>query len=344
MSGPAPTPNIPVFPSEVDYITEVNAQELKGHIGCLGRRETNGHGGCHAEAFILNSKGERPKPDFHIKGHSDFGLSFASDKDAKFHKDKCVRQDFINKKIKAESGEAKKDEKKGDEKKEEEKGEPGYVVAMRVQKNPHLIPFGDAFNARGIQLFSIHSKDLDSNGEVLDLQAAKYKWGSVFKKLADKAKNDKYGPSLKIKVDGNTLFFRKGEKGEKGINGAPDKPDKPDTPMTFEAAWKLSGEYDVFGEVYKMNLDVKGGHCWSFLAQQIIFAPKAGGTTGKMAKYLNLGDATTATPAPVATTVSAPATVVAPAVVVATSASDANEILSVTGTSVKPAFSPEATV
>jgi hypothetical protein len=279
IATPVPVAVATSLPEDFEFFDEQNIVKLEDFVGCVGRRETNLSGGAHTELHTRNGKEVKEKPDFKLSNcYTKFGLAYGSKEDAEKYDKKLCRHLFVKKEVDVKtdaktttsstSSTTKSDEKKAPM-------EPGYVVALPLRQNQHLVPWCNSWDKIGKRVFSEHSKTLSSNGKFIPFESMDLVWGSISKIPMNKLNAEKYGPSLKIKVDGTTLCYKKTPCG------------KYDVATTMEDLWGKEGTYTFFGNVHKLNIDVKGGHSISFLATVVQFAPKVIGA-GKAAKHLNL--------------------------------------------------------
>lgn len=255
---------LPSLPESFDFFTPANIQQYKEYIKGNGRRDSNKSGGVHSE-FYVHSQNTSTKPDIMLPDcYTKFGLTYADKADTAKYGGKYDPKAFIKKEEKAENPADKEKNKI-----------PGLCYAFPLRQNSHLVPFVDAINEIGKREYSKHSMTLTKNGKFLSLASVEDVWNSVAKDSENKVNAEKYGPSIKIKIDNNTTFTKKSPCG------------KYDLPISAEEVFGKEGVCTVFGVIFKLNLEAKNCPCISFYANLIQFTPKVIGL-GKANKYVTL--------------------------------------------------------
>lgn len=262
-SASAPVMEIPkatVYPSDPDFlIDEKNIEHYENVICAFDRKDQNANKGWHVEWYGKTADGgKNTKVEFKLEGlYTRFGVGYAGEVDEKKYGGKLIPQV-----PKSES----KDEK-------EKVNDPGFCIACPEKNNQHILAWINCWNRIAPREFSLHS--MIYKGKKMGIESATDACVKVSKPSESKINAEKYGNSFKFKVDRNTNCLKKSACG------------KYDLPCKMADLWKQEGTYTIFGTVYKINLDVRGGHAMSFLATTIILSPKVVGL-GKAAKHVNL--------------------------------------------------------
>jgi hypothetical protein len=188
------------------------------------------------------------------KIQSVFGLGYSGEAD-----DKKYGGVLIPAPVKKEGA-----EEKGEKK--EENNDPGFQMTCAEKKNQHIKNWIEVWNRACPQQFSLHSKNYKGKEIPLEKVLAGEMCVKVSKPGENPVSAERYGNNFKFKVQRSTKFLKKSSCGTY------------DLPSTMQAFWKQKGcTYDIYGQVYKLNFDVRGGHAMSFLATTIIMYPKIEG-------------------------------------------------------------------
>jgi hypothetical protein len=261
-------PKASFAPSSKDFlITEENIPYFENCLLAEDKKVQNANKGWHADWYLKTEKeGDKNKKiEFFLeKVQSDFGIGYSGEAD-----DKKYGGVLIPAPVKKEGAEAK------DEKKEDNK-DPGFQMSCSEKKNAGVKNWIEVWNRVCPHQFSLHSKNYKGKEIPLEKVIAGDMCVKVSKPSENPANAERYGGSFKFKVQRSTKFLKKSLCG------------KYDIPTTMQALWKQKGcTYDIYGQVYKLNFDVRGGHAMSFLATTIIMYPKVEGY-GAAESRLNL--------------------------------------------------------
>lgn len=260
------------LPEDFEFFTPENIESLQDFIIGTGRLEKNAYGGKHGEFYVKGRK-TAEKPDFKLTGVSSnrFGICYQDGEHGKAVGNKLAPNWNV------------RDLKDSEGKKVKE---TGYCLAFPEWKNSCLTVWCNTMHEIGSQMFSKYGKILKEVEEDYTIQEAR-KMVKKCSRASMKNKDNaaKYGPHFKVKVDLDTLCVKKTPCGKKDLR------------TDMADLWGKEGTFDVYGQLYKLNIDAPVvGTCLGFLAKTIVFTPKATGA-GKAAKHLDFAPADYVDPA-----------------------------------------------